>query len=340
MGSLLQTHILSRSQHQPWWGNFIAPAFYSGFDIILEGAEFFEQPYHAYFWIYSAVMALMYMLRSNVLSSMGAAITRTTLLAAMYMLAEWDTLPASTTLRSYWLDDSGHLFILLGSLMFGVLLGISLVMRNRLEATLKSMSTHLEQITNWIFDPQLVMESYEDKGRLSLKRVQRTMLFMDIRGFTAWSEKHDPSEVVNMLNAYYTLAETFIEQHHGFKIQLTGDEVMTRFHEPVDAWRAACTLQAPIHNLLAQYGLSAGIGVHTGEVIEGIIGSDTTKQYGIIGDAVNTAARLQSAAEGGEIVISEQTRHYISDFPQQTITREVHAKGKAQPLRTYVYGLA
>ena len=338
LGSFFQTYVLSRTRVQPWWGNFIAVAFYSSLDILLEGSEFFTQAYHIYFWIYSALMALMYALpnKYKTLASLGGAITRTSLLAVTYMLAEWDRLPSDMTIKTYWLDDSGHLFILLSSIMFGILLGISIIARNRLEAILQSMATHLEQITNWIFDPQLVIESYEDKKLLSLKRVDRTILFMDIRGFTAWSEQHDPAEVVQMLNHYYALAEEIVEQHRGFKIQLTGDEIMTRFHQPEDGWRAARMLQTPIQDLLATYQLSAGIGLHTGEVIEGVIGSEKTKQYGIIGDAVNTAARLQSAAKAGEIVVSQQTWKFIQDPSVHASPKAVEAKGKSEPLRTFV----
>ncbi len=166
-GSLLQTYILSRSTIRPWWGNFITVIFYSSLDILLEGSEFFTQTYHIYFWIYSAAMALMYTLQkqSKTIAFLGAAITRTSLLAVMYMLAEWDSLPSDMTISKYWFDDSGHLFILLSSIMFGILLGISDDMRNRLEEMLQSMATHLEQITNWIFDPQLVIESFQDKTR-------------------------------------------------------------------------------------------------------------------------------------------------------------------------------
>lgn len=341
--SLSQTLALSRQRTQrAWAANFIAPLIYSMLDIVLEGAEFFSKPYHLYFWLYAALMALWYATRpyQSTLAAIGTGITRTSLLGVMYMLTEWERTPQHPTLVDYWLYDPGHRFILLGSLMFGVLLGISTLMRDRFERLLRSLATHLEQITNWVFDPQLVLAAYHDEHRLALQRVERTILFMDIRGFTAWSESHDAAEVVAMLNAYYAVTEQIVNDAKGFKIQLTADEIMTRFTTAEAGMAAALALQQPIHRLLARYGLAAGIGLHTGEVIEGIIGSETTKQYGIIGDSVNTAARLQSAAQGGEIVVSEQTWRGLQQHPPIITTREVSAKGKRDVLLTYVVGLA
>ncbi len=334
IGSLLQTYVLSRSKYRYAWANFVALIFYGVFDVLLEGSEFFTQPYHIYLALYSTCMALMYALRQRhaIIAALGEAIVRTSLLGTMYMLAEWDKLPADTTLQSYWLDDPGHLYILLASLMFGLLLGISVIARNRLEAMLQALTNHLEQITNWIFDPQLVMESFKDAKRLSLQRVERTILFMDIRGFTTWSELHDPAEVVRMLNEYYSMAEEVVDAHHGFKIQLTADEVMTRFSEPDAALRAALALQSRTQVLLATFDLGAGIGLHTGEVIEGIIGSSKTKQYGIIGDTVNTAARLQSAAKKGELIISRATWLKLKYQPAPLDQRVIEAKGKTEPI--------
>jgi class 3 adenylate cyclase len=161
---------------------------------------------------------------------------------------------------------------------------------------------------------------------------------MDIRGFTSWSESHDPSEVVQMLNAYYSLAEQMIEQHGGYKMQLIGDEILTRFSDAESGVRAALALQSPINDLLRQNDLGAGIGIHTGDVIEGLIGTLRTRQYGIIGDVVNTAARLQSVALSGEIVLSEVTRGLLPPDLVACIAREdmISVKGKAVPLQIFV----
>ncbi|MBN2305951.1 MAG: adenylate/guanylate cyclase domain-containing protein [Anaerolineae bacterium] len=340
--SLVQTVVISRAPGKRlWWGNFTVPVLYTLLDVMFEGGEFFDQSYHAVLWAYAAGMALAYALYTYWpgLSAILQGVLRTSLLPALYMISEepvWSS--GAMSLSTYWFEDSAHLFILLSSVFFGVLLGISTLLRDQFERMLRDLSAYLERLTSWVFDPALVADSYGDTSRMGLQRVQRTILFMDIRGFTAWSERTDPAVVVQMLNAYYTLAEQVVEQHGGFKMQLIGDEILTRFATAEDGVRAARALQAPVARLLAADNLGAGIGLHTGDVIEGLIGSQKTRQYGVIGDSVNTAARLQSAARSGEVVLSAATRQLLPPDLVQSITREdvISAKGKTDPLPVYI----
>lgn len=341
--SLVQTAAISRTPDQRRWaGNFIAPVLYSLVDTVIEGRGFFEETYHAVFWVYATGMALAYALNRHWpgLSAIAQGVIRTALLPALYMVSEkavWSG--GKMTLSTYWLEDSGHLFILLAAVLFGVLLGISTLLRDRFERILRELAAYLERVTNWVFDPALIADSFDDTSRLALQRVQRTILFMDIRGFTPWSEQHDPGEVVRMLNEFYTLAEQIVSHHGGFKIQMMGDEVMTRFSSPEAGIRAARALQGPVARLLAPHGLGAGIGIHTGDVIEGLIGSAHTRQYGIIGDAVNTAARLQSAAQRGEVVFSDDTYRLLPPDLAQHVTceRTISIKGKSTPIQICVF---
>lgn len=343
VASLFQTVVISRTPNKRLWiGNFIAPVLYSLLDLGIEGRTFFEEPYHLVFWLYATGMALAYLLDRvwPGISAIAQGVIRTALLPAIYMVSEeavWSG--GKMSLHVYWFHDSGHLFILLGALLFGVLLGISTVLRDRFELLLRELAAYLERVTNWVFDPALVADSFDDTSRLALQRAQRTILFMDIRGFTSWSEQHDPAEVVQVVNTFYTLAEEIIEQHGGFKIQMMGDEIMTRFSSAEAAIRTALALQGPIARLLAPHDLGAGIGVHTGDVIEGLIGSSKTRQYGVIGDAVNTAARLQSAALRGEVVFSEETSRLIPPDLVKNISceRTISVKGKSAPVRICVF---
>lgn len=338
---LVQAGIMSRNAGRVcWWGNFIAPLLYSVVDLALERDVFFSEPNHLVYWVYAGSMALFYALRGHLplVTALGEGIARTLLLPALYMITEWSTLQ-STTLYAYWVLDPGHLFILSASIIFGVLLGISTLLSNRFECAIRSLASHLGQVSTWVFDPRLVEKSYHDASALSLQRVQRTILFMDIRGFTAWSERHTPNEMVGMLNQYYTLAECIIMANGGFKIQITGDEVMTRFATPVEGLSTACRLQHEIAALLAKYDLGAGIGLHTGDVIEGLVGGEQTRQYSIFGDSVNTAARLQSAAQKGEIVLSTATYQMLAQKPPTDEMKLIQAKGKSTPLEVYVIGL-
>ncbi len=342
VASVAQAYALSRRLgKRRWAGNFVVPALYTLVEWPLEGVHFFHETYHLILWAYSGWMALTYALYGTFppVVAIAQGVARTGLLPIMYMISEeyvWAN--GRMSLYVYWFEDQGHLFILLSALFFGLLLGISDALRDRFERLLRELVAYLERLTNWVYDPRLVAASFDDTSQLELRRVQRAILFMDIRGFTAWSEAHDAAEVVAMLNAYYSLAEQVIDAYGGFKMQLIGDEVLTRFERSEDAVRTGLVLQERVGKLLSRYGLGVGVGVHTGDVIEGLIGTPRTRQYGIIGDAVNTAARLQSAAQAGEVLVSERTFRALPAEMQRWAQdeRAVYAKGKSELVRAYV----
>jgi adenylate cyclase len=147
-----------------------------------------------------------------------------------------------------------------------------------------------------------------------------TVLFADIRGFTSMSENMVAADVLQMLNEYFEVMVEIAFKHEGTVDKFVGDEIMLLWGAPVihpddpsRAVRAAVDMQAallefnrtreseelpPIH---------IGIGVNTGELVAGYIGSTRTMSYSVIGDSVNTAARLCSAAKAGQVIISEST---------------------------------
>lgn len=336
---IAQAWVISRNnQRVHWWQNLIAPGIYTLVDVILEGAaNFFAEPYHFLYWAWALAMTLAYLVErySKEVSMVARSLLLVVLLPATYMLAEWNVAIHSFTI--YWLEPA-HQFILLGTLVLGIALGVTNIMRERFERLLYSLATHVEQIASWTFDTTLIEKAYDADSALALQRVERTLLFMDVRGFTPWSEAHSPQEVVKMINQFYQTAEPLIQAHNGFKIQMMGDEIMTRFYTPDDALQAALALQQAVARCLQPYGLSIGIGLHVGDVIEGLVGSQQTRQYGIFGDVVNTAARLQGQAQANEIVISEATWQQLKpELQGVTITaRELALKGKAEPLRVKV----
>ncbi|MDQ7037528.1 MAG: adenylate/guanylate cyclase domain-containing protein [Anaerolineae bacterium] len=335
--SLVQAWVMSRDdQEYRWWYFFIAPTLYTLIDVWIETpAGFFSEVYHIFYWVWSAAMAFAYMLgtQSKTISIFSKSVLLVILLPATYLFSELATglrLNGFMTLRDYWLDDASHFFILFGSLLLGMALGITTLMRDRFERLLYDWAAHFEQIASWSFDRELIEKAYTDDLALDLQRVERTVLFMDIRGFTPWSEAHSPHEVVRLINTFYQAAEPIIKSHNGFKIQVTGDEIMTRFYSPEDAVLTALELQPIIANTLNPLTLSAGIGIHVGEVVEGLVGGNQTKQYGIFGDTVNTAARLQGQARANEIVISPDVAGRVEHITEKLHLeqREVVLKGK------------
>ncbi len=175
-----------------------------------------------------------------------------------------------------------------------------------------------------------------------------TTLFGDLRGFTSFSETRSPTEVVAMLNDYFEVMVEILFRHEGTLDKFVGDEVMGLFgapvaHEddPVRAVRTAIEMQQAMVALNAEWArrgvpqLTAGIGINTGEVTAGFIGSGRALSYTVIGDAVNTAARMCDHATGGQILIGRQTWEQVRDQFETQEVPALSAKNKKDPVAVW-----
>ncbi|MET4074593.1 adenylate/guanylate cyclase domain-containing protein [Hymenobacter sp. UYCo722] len=181
---------------------------------------------------------------------------------------------------------------------------------------------------------------------LASEMVQATIVFLDICGFTALAEKMPPTDVVGLLNTYFDLVvKEFIAQG-GHVDKFMGDAVMAVFRgehhldRAIDAALSARTaLQDSKTPLPAgfDYRPEVSIGVNTGEVVSGNIGSASLKRldYTVIGDVVNMSQRLQSAAKAGQVIISEAVYLKVKESFQCRYVDEVVLKNKAQPVKIY-----
>jgi class 3 adenylate cyclase len=212
---------------------------------------------------------------------------------------------------------------------------VSEASRNQSFALLQHIAKRLHELTGWSFDDAFTESCVEGVISIQGQRTQKIILFMDIRGFTQWSEKHQLQEIIAMLNEYYETAEQCIVDAGGAKPQFTGDEVMTWFTPDNNLLERIQTLKKMSFNQLKKSGLTAGIGVHYGEVIEGLVGSTTTKSIRITGDPVNTCARICSAALPGELLLSEDVTGVLKLSTTDHEVRQVVAKGKQQTLKVY-----
>ena len=347
MAAGIQAWYLGRRANLPWpqqaLGNLIAPTIYTLIDTVLEGwGIFWSEPNHWLYWIFSLGMALLYALegafpkiKKPVILLMN--LWRVLLFPAIYAISELKGELQTLTwpsLTGYWLDSSGHLFILLASIMFGLLLGFREIQVDHYLTLLRRIATRLNQVSEWSLSPEMLAESMADDTALQQRRVQRTVLFMDVRGFTHWSESKTPEAVVTMLNQFYQMAEEIISEGGGMKPHFIGDEVMTWFNAPEQAVETAVSLHKTINQQLENFDLSVGIGIHQGDVVEGLLGSSTTKQFDIIGDAVNTASRLMAAAAPKQLLVSE-TVLSTSRLPVNATPITLQVKGKSQPLQAY-----
>ncbi len=188
----------------------------------------------------------------------------------------------------------------------------------------------------------------EKKLELGGKKVPVTALFTDVRGFTAMSEKLDPKQVVDVLNGHFDIINEEMFREDGTVLKYIGDSAMAVFNAPVlqedhavRAVRACVNTQKRMLAYSAEakikFGVdfTIGIGVNTGEAVVGNIGSHRYMDYTIIGDAVNTAARLNGQAKAGEVVISDSTHELVKDKFRFSEPEAVMVKGKAQPVKIY-----
>lgn len=175
-----------------------------------------------------------------------------------------------------------------------------------------------------------------------------TMLFADIRGFTAMSERHAPEEMVKTLNEYFELMVDVLFRYGGTLDKYVGDEIIGLFGAPVplpDASERAVRCGLEMQRALEEFnrvresnGMEAihvGIGINSGPVIAGAIGSSRTLQYTVIGDAVNIASRLCSVAKTGEVIISEYTMSLVESAVVAEAREPVVVKGKSKALQIF-----
>jgi PAS domain S-box-containing protein len=180
--------------------------------------------------------------------------------------------------------------------------------------------------------------------QLGGSRQEVTILFADVRGFSGFSERHTPEEVVAMLNHYLALATQEIFNELGTLDKFIGDGVMAIFGAPVAvpnhemaAVRAALAMRASLDRLRNDTGVRVGfgIGLNTGQAVVGNIGTAQLMNYTAIGDVVNVAARLQSEARSGEILVSDAILERVRNSVVFEELSDIYVKGRSEPVTTY-----
>ncbi len=200
--------------------------------------------------------------------------------------------------------------------------------------------------------PQLVETIMEDFnwGELRAEKRDLTVLFSDVRGFTTFSEKFPPETVIATLNEHLNMMVSVIFKHQGTLDKFVGDCVMAFWGAPLSqpnhaelAARAALEMIQGLENLNKKWQsegrptLQIGVGINSGEMLFGNIGSDQRMDFTVIGDSVNLGARLESATKElhASIVISDSTYRQIQDRAKVRPLGEISVKGKAQKIVVY-----
>jgi adenylate cyclase len=268
---------------------------------------------------------------------MGMALTLGTILGTVYV-------------DQHYLFGRGIVVTIIWPLFLTALLYISLTFYRYF--TEERGKKELRQTFQKYVSPAIVEEilAHPDNIQLGGKKVNLTVMFSDVRGFTTISEKLDPQALGNLLNSYLTPMTEIVFKNQGTLDKYMGDAIMAFFGAPIGynghakaACRCALQSVEKLFQLQKEYErkglpmIDLGIGLNTGDVSAGNMGSETVRSYTVMGDAVNLASRLEGINKqyGTRIILSEMTYEEVKD---SFICREVdwvRVKGKAQPVKIY-----
>src|SRR5215211_2601608 len=226
--------------------------------------------------------------------------------------------------------------------------GVAIVLDDMTETKkLEAQRSLLQRMVSPAVLDQLDLNSLHIGG----KKVYITILFADIRGFTAYSEQHSPEELVAVLNRYLAAAADAVLAHEGTVDKFLGDAVMAWYNAPLPqpdhtlrAVKSAMAIRAAIAKLHAEMPvdthLDFGVGIHYGEAILGWIGTEKRLEYTAISDGVNTTKRVQENAAKNQILITKDAYERVKDQIEAQPFVPLSVKGKTQPIEVYeVLGL-
>ncbi len=214
---------------------------------------------------------------------------------------------------------------------------------NKIKSTFKKYVS--ENIVDELLNTEQSLELGGGKNKVC-------MLFCDIRGFTAMSERMNPEDVVSLLNNYFQAMIDVVFENNGTLDKIIGDELMVLYGVPIESEndpQKAVNTAKEMFIRLQQFNkdnsskgypeIKVGIGINYGEVISGNIGSDRQMNYTVIGDNVNLAARLCSHAKPGQIVISKSVFESLDDHKGFKNMKPIEVKGKSKKIENWIFEL-
>lgn len=226
--------------------------------------------------------------------------------------------------------------------------GIAIVLddlteRKRLEAQ--------RRLFERMVSPAVIHQLDPNKLQLGGKRTEITVIFADIRGFTTFSEKQSPEKLVSILNRYLASMAEAVLMQEGTIDKFMGDAIMAWFNAPIPqpdhtlrAVKAALAMRAAVENLYtelpADSHLAFGAGIHFGDAVLGLIGTEKRLEYTAISDSVNTAKRIQENSARNQILLSREAYERVNKLVNVKPAAAMSVKGKTQPLEVFeVMGL-
>ncbi len=194
--------------------------------------------------------------------------------------------------------------------------------------------------------PAVIQQLDPDSLQLGGKRTDITVLFADVRGFTSFSETQEPEKLVSILNRYLAAMAEAVLSQEGTIDKFMGDAIMAWFNAPIPqpdhtlrAVKAALAIRDSFERLYQQLSpqehLAFGAGIHYGDAVLGLIGTEKRLEYTAISDSVNTAKRLQENSARNQIILSQAAYERVKDYVEAQPIAPIAAKGKTQPLAVF-----
>lgn len=354
--------------------SFLSPLTYTVFEMTQEGWLSFLNTGHLFFWISTVLLVVFQYVghitkRQHIRFAVEFFVSNINIVIFLFLYFFFDLklklhedLLAGNITELYaneelyvwrlmdgfyeFLDDPAHLYIMLGGFFLATTIAYGRIKILQLN---EKIDTLLVRYIGEEARDTLIQKDLESSLTAKMKTA---LLYCDIRNFTSLSEKHDASNVVAMLNAYYAMWHQTLKEHGGIINKFIGDALLAFFNHSKalatnatqaveSALKMVASLEAINHSLEKQ-GLPQidgfGIGIHVGEVILGDIGGER-KDYTLIGDAVNITARLESLCKEYRtpIIISEACYALLEEALQQRFTylSSIFLKGKEEAITFY-----
>jgi class 3 adenylate cyclase len=234
----------------------------------------------------------------------------------------------------------------------GLALRASRTRARELERRVEQSARELERVQRSFahFAPASVVDDIVAGGAGAPEKREVTVMFADLKGFTAMSDGLDPAALVRVLNGYFAAMSRAISAHRGHVSKFMGDGIMALFGAPdpnpwqtADAVEAALAMRAALVTYNTQLRgsglpqLAFGVGVHRGVAVAGVIGSEQLVEFTVIGDTVNVASRIETMTRthGVDILVTGDVKRHLGDRFRLRAMPPTPVKGKPEPITTW-----
>lgn len=181
-----------------------------------------------------------------------------------------------------------------------------IVRRGQLFEEVRELNAKLREFSQWSLGKEVLEKGLKHPLSLELKPANKVLAFIDIRGFTQFTDRHTPKEIAEVITTVYELCEKSVLKTGGRLQETKGDEVFLIFDHLLVALKTILEIRTLVGEYLSRYGLSVGIGVSQGEVLVGLLGTTQKKDYRLVGSPINIAKGLERLAKNNEIYVTRE----------------------------------